>query len=115
MNRIGESVNKVANVGQPLQSKKITDHTAQVSIGVAEQTVKPTKEQMEKAVKGINDFLRPTSAHLKFEFHEDLEEYYVTIVDEVSKEVIKEIPSKKLLDSYAAMTDFLGMLMDQKV
>ena len=63
----------------------------------------------------MNDFLKPSNTHLKFEFHDELEEYYVTMVDDVTQEVIREIPSKKLLDMYAAMTEYLGILVDKKI
>ncbi|HEY9577047.1 MAG TPA: flagellar protein FlaG [Pseudobacillus sp.] len=76
---------------------------------------KPEKVNMEKIVQGMNDFLKPSNTHLKFEFHDELEEYYVTMVDDVTQEVIREIPSKKLLDMYAAMTEYLGILVDKKI
>ncbi|WP_082174464.1 flagellar protein FlaG [Bacillus sp. FJAT-27231] len=76
---------------------------------------KPEKAKMEKIVQGMNDFLKPSNTHLKFEFHDELEEYYVTMIDDETQEVIREIPSKKLLDMYAAMTDYLGILVDKKI
>lgn len=79
------------------------------------QVKQPSKEEMEKVVNGINAFLRPANTHLKFEFHDELKEYYVSIVDDVTQEVVKEIPPRKLLDMYAAMTDFLGILVDKKI
>ncbi|MBM7580158.1 flagellar protein FlaG [Jeotgalibacillus terrae] len=119
MNRIGEigSSSNFQQVGQTssaTQSEAIVKHTKEIANELSRQSEKPKAEQLEKAVQGMNDLLKPYDSHLKFEYHEDLGEYYVTIVDDVSKEVIKEIPSKKLLDSYAAMADFLGILMDQK-
>ncbi|WP_394186912.1 flagellar protein FlaG [Metabacillus halosaccharovorans] len=77
--------------------------------------VKPSKEEMDKLVKGINDFVKTTSTHIQFELHEKLNEYYVTIVDDHTKEVVREIPSKKVLDVYAAMTEFIGLLVDKKI
>jgi flagellar protein FlaG len=74
-----------------------------------------TEENLKEIVKGMNDFLTPTKTGLKFEFHEQLNEYYVTLVDENTKEVVKEIPSKKLLDFYAAMTESIGWLIDKKI
>ena len=73
------------------------------------------EENLKEIVKGMNDFLTPTKTGLKFEFHEQLNEYYVTLVDENTKEVVKEIPSKKLLDFYAAMTESIGWLIDKKI
>ncbi|MBS4208347.1 flagellar protein FlaG [Bacillus sp. FJAT-50079] len=76
----------------------------------------PSKQQVEKIVDGLNDFLKATThTNLKFEFHDKLNEYYVTIVDEVTKEIVKEIPPKKMLDMFAAMTEFLGLMVDKKI
>ncbi|WP_421381440.1 flagellar protein FlaG [Bacillus salacetis] len=74
-----------------------------------------TKEEVQQVVKGMNEFLSATNTHIKFEFHEELKEYYVTIVDNTSNEVVKEIPAKKVLDMYAAMTEFVGLLVDKKI
>ncbi|WP_042350833.1 flagellar protein FlaG [Bacillus massiliigorillae] len=73
------------------------------------------KENLSKVVDSMNQFLQPSNTHLKFEFHDELQEYYVAIVDNKTDEVIKEIPPKKLLDMYAAMTEFLGVLVDKKI
>jgi flagellar protein FlaG len=59
--------------------------------------------------------LHASNTHLKFEFHDKLQEYYVTIVDEQTKEVVREIPAKKILDMYAAMTEFVGLMVDKKI
>ena len=75
-----------------------------------------SKEQVEKAVDSMNQFLTASNTHLKFEFHEELKEYYVTVVDSINEEVIKEIPSKKMLDMYASMmSKVLGIIVDQKI
>ena len=74
-----------------------------------------TKEKTEKVIESMNDFLKESNTHLKFQFHDKLQEYYVAIVDDTTNEVIKEIPPKKLLDMYAAMTDYLGLLVDKKI
>lgn len=76
---------------------------------------KEPKGEIEKVIDGMNDFVSVSNSHLKFELHDKLQEYYVTIVDDRTKEVIKEIPSKRLLDIYAEMKDFLGLLVDKKI
>lgn len=73
------------------------------------------KEDLENTVNSMNDFLQASNTHLRFEYHEKLNEYYVTIVDNKTEEVVKEIPSKKLLDIYSAMTEFLGIIVDKKI
>lgn len=73
------------------------------------------KEKMETVVEGLNKFLKQSNTALKFQYHEKLQEYYVTLVDEKTKEVVREIPPKKMLDFYAAMNEFLGLIVDKKI
>ncbi|MBM7570236.1 flagellar protein FlaG [Aquibacillus albus] len=72
-------------------------------------------EEAKTLVESLNKFLEPTYTDLKFEFHEKLEKYYVTVVDPESEEVIKEIPPRKLLDVYASMAELMGFIVDEKV
>ncbi|MRG84775.1 flagellar protein FlaG [Salinibacillus xinjiangensis] len=74
-----------------------------------------SSEQVKDMTKRLNEFIEPTETSLKFEFHEKLEEYYITIVNPSTKEVIKEIPPKKMLDLYAAMAEFMGFIVDKKI
>lgn len=72
-------------------------------------------EQAREMVEGMNDFLSSADSALKFVFHDELNQYYVTIVDSATDEVIREIPSKKLMDIHAAMREFVGLLVDRKI
>lgn len=72
-------------------------------------------EKAKKMTESINHFMETTNTNLRFQYHEDLKEYYVTIVDSKTNELVKEIPSKKLMDIYAAMRDFLGLMVDHKI
>jgi len=47
--------------------------------------------------------------------HEKLGEYYVQIIDEETKEVIREVPPKKMLDLYAAMAERIGLIINEKI
>lgn len=80
-----------------------------------EKVGKVKEEQVTEVIVSMNKFLQASHTSLKFELHEELNEYYVTLVDDVTQEVVKEIPSKKLLDVYAAMTEFLGLMVDKKI
>ncbi|HLR72418.1 MAG TPA: flagellar protein FlaG [Pseudogracilibacillus sp.] len=73
------------------------------------------KHEVKYTVEKLNDFIDPVRTNLKFVLHEDLHEYYVTVVDPLTNEVIKEIPPKKMLDMYAAMTEYMGLLVDEKI
>jgi len=77
--------------------------------------VKENKDDVKSTVEKLNDFIDPVRTNLKFVFHEDLHEYYVTVVNPLTDEVIREIPPKKMLDMYAAMTEYMGLLVDEKI
>ncbi|MEK5444499.1 flagellar protein FlaG [Fredinandcohnia sp. FSL W7-1320] len=74
-----------------------------------------SKDNVQQVIDSLNKFLEPNNTSLKFELHEQLNEYYVTIVNNDTHEVVREIPSKKILDIYAAMTEFLGFVVDKKI
>lgn len=63
---------------------------------------------------GNEQALEPSQVHLKFELHDKLNEYYVKVIEDSTNEVIREIPPKRWLDFYAAMTEFLGLFVDEK-
>ncbi|MCP3028108.1 flagellar protein FlaG [Halobacillus sp. A5] len=73
-----------------------------------------SKEESKELVEGLNEMLEYQETSLRFKFHDKLEEYYVTIVDSSTDEVVKEIPPKKMLDYHAAMAEFLGLIVDHK-
>ncbi len=73
-----------------------------------------TREQLEKTVRGLNNFLEPSHTSLKFVLHEELERYYVKLIDVETEEVIREIPPEKILDMYASILKFVGLLVDEK-
>lgn len=73
------------------------------------------KETLANMVQDMNESFKIAHTSLKFELHEKLNDYYVQIIDDATKEVIREIPSKKMLDMYAAMQEFMGFAIDEKI
>jgi len=82
---------------------------------VAIATKEIDRDEAQKIVESMNEFLGPTRTELKFQFHDKLDEYYVSVINPETDEVIKEIPPKKLLDIYASMAEFMGLIVDEKV
>ena len=74
-----------------------------------------SKEKLQEAVGAVNDFFENNHSELKFLFHEGLEQYYVQLVNAETEEVVREIPSKKLLDVYYEMQKLVGIIVDQKI
>lgn len=87
----------------------------QPSIMVNEMTDEqgnPTTQAIQTAVNKLNEFMEYSQKNSKFIFHEDLERYYVEVVDAQSQEVIKEVPPKELLDAYYEMQKLAGKIFD---
>lgn len=74
-----------------------------------------SEKELGKAVDDLNKWVQQTqSTHLQFRLHEKLKEYYVEIVDDSTKEVIRQVPSKKIMDVAAKMQEMIGLLVDEK-
>jgi len=72
-------------------------------------------KDLEKAVEELNRWIKQTdTTHLQFRLHDKLNEYYVEVVNDVTNEVIRQIPSKKILDLSAKMQEMIGLLIDEK-
>lgn len=112
-----ENNNKVQKVNFPVkedmkelkkEEKIITQETEKKSNAYA-------MEDLAKTVKGLNEFLKPSNTSLHFRLHEGLDKYYVQLIDRETEEVIKEIPSEKMLDIYANMLNSIGILVDHEI
>lgn len=106
---------------QPLQSEKINrqmtaakDKVAEAKTALHDEEIINT-DKVKTVVEKLNEFTEALRTDLKFEYHEKLDEYYVTVVNPLTDEVIKEIPPKNMLDMYAAMAEFMGILVDEKI
>ncbi|WP_338471795.1 flagellar protein FlaG [Niallia sp. XMNu-256] len=106
---------KVTEVEKVTRSKKVEEVLTKPDQPTPQEAAKFDKEKIQEVVKGINDFLSPINTSIKFVLHEKLNDYYIKVIDEKTNEVIKEIPSKKLLDMYANMMDYVGLLVDKKI
>jgi flagellar protein FlaG len=70
--------------------------------------------EVKSAVSKINKFLEGESTHLQFEKHDVLNQMIVKVIDNDTNEVIKEIPSRKILDMVAKMCELAGVLVDKR-
>lgn len=74
-----------------------------------------SKAEISKEIEHLNKWLEPKRSHLQFVLHDKLNEYYVQLISDETNEVIREIPSKKLMDIMANFYEKLGFIMDKKV
>ena len=89
-------------------------------VGVEELVAsRASKEEVHKAVEVANHIMNFSNFHLEFQLHEDSGRYQVRVIDNESKEIIKEIPPDYMLDLTARLKEMinqaLGILVDELV
>lgn len=86
------------------------------SAGITKDTAKDyTPNEIGKAVNDLNKLMESNHTHLRFQLHDKLKEYYVEVINDSTNEVIKQIPSKKLMDVAAKIQEMVGILVDEKM
>lgn len=108
-NRIHQDIHKVQT-----NAERRNEATHSKQTAVSHDTVKQ-KQDVKTAVDKLNEFNDPVYTNVKFVMHDELEKYYVKVVDPKTDEVIREIPPEKMLDIYAQIADYMGLLVDEKV
>jgi Uncharacterized flagellar protein FlaG len=69
-----------------------------------------SKKDLDEALKKINNFLKDEHTHAEYSIHEDFHTVMIKIIDDNSKQVVLELPSKKVLDMVASMMKQVGLL-----
>lgn len=72
----------------------------------------PSMEQLKKAVDKMNKNL--TNSSVQFGIHEATNRITIKVVDNDTKEVIRELPPEKTLDMIAKVWELAGILVDEK-
>lgn len=74
-----------------------------------------TKKDIDKAVEKLNKLLEDEGSHAEYTVHDKFRhDVMVKIVDNKTKEVILEVPPKKVLDLIARMVEAAESLFDKK-
>jgi flagellar protein FlaG len=88
------------------QVQKVETQSPDLSNGNKEYNEK----DLDDALKKINNFLKDEHTHAEYSYHKELKTMMVKVIDENTKEVILEIPPKKILDMVASMMKQVGLL-----
>lgn len=106
-------VNTISQVGNIVAYKSDNIREATNDEHVNDKTKEVKQKDLDKAVKKLNKFLEDEPVHAEYSVHKELNAIMIKIVDDNTKEVIMEIPSKKILDMIASMCKQVG-LIDKK-
>ncbi|UKS26148.1 flagellar protein FlaG [Paenibacillus sp. HWE-109] len=95
--------------------KKTVESKEHKTVVDKQQEREYSKEEVVKEVEDLNKWLDSNTSHLRFVLHDKLNEYYVQIINDSSNEVVKELPSKKVMDAVAVFRENLGLIVDKKI
>jgi len=92
------------------QAQEVQKVQSQVQDENKNQNQEPKKKDIENALNKINNFLKEDKTHAEYTYNEEMKTMMVKIIDENTKEVVLEIPPKKILDMVASMMRQVGLL-----
>lgn len=72
------------------------------------------QEEIQQAIDQANKFLFPGNSRFEIRMHERTKNVMVKLVDTETDEVIKEIPTEKILDLIGRIWDVVGILVDER-
>ncbi|WP_315121928.1 flagellar protein FlaG [uncultured Clostridium sp.] len=88
------------------------------SIGQTEaigEDIKIQEDDLKKAVDTLNKNFNDKSTYLEYEVYGKTNNIIVRIMDRNTKEIVKEIPPKKIIDMVDKLCELAGVFMDKKV
>lgn len=97
------------------QSQVVAPTTKSQDTGQLEQETSSGKQQVEEAVKNVNDFLQVVKRSLQFKLDEDTGRMVVQIRDEETGDVIRQIPREEVLKIAKELDRLKGVLFEGKV
>lgn len=114
------NANAVQNQGAYRNSGETTDVQSAKAATVTQQSLtaaketQPSKEELDKAVKAVNEFVSSINNSLQFTVDGDTGKSVVKVIDSSTKEVIKQFPSEEMLAIAKALDGIKGLLVHQK-
>ncbi len=103
--------------GQVATEIKKADFKQMESIRIEEITSKDKgykEEDIAKALDKLNKFLKEDNTSAEYSVHEVFGDIMIKIIDNDTKEVLMEVPPKKILDLVAKMCERAGVIVDKK-
>ncbi|HJV75917.1 MAG TPA: flagellar protein FlaG [Noviherbaspirillum sp.] len=112
----GQRISETGNFNADLPSVAARQAATPVqTINAVQQPASvPSMSQTNEALKQINDTLKKLSQDLEFKLDEDTERPVVKVVDQQTKEVIRQIPTQEALEIAKALDRVQGLLIRQK-
>lgn len=104
---------KAANVAVNSEIKPELAKEENIQQGQKDQEM--SRGDIDKSMGDLNKIMQLVNADLRFTLHEETQRLIVQLVDSKDQKVLKEFPPHELLDTLAAIRNYIGVLLDKKV
>lgn len=106
---------KTAQVTEAAVAAKPVMPSVETTAAIQQPGTIPSLEQLSQAVKNINKALEDQSRGLEFSIDSEIDRTIIKVVDQNTKQVIRQIPSEEVLEIAKALDVALqGLLIKQK-
>lgn len=100
--------------GNESQNRKGDNEDPVIDSPKSEKQSLPGEKQLIDAIVKANEGIEVSNTSLQFSIHEQTKQILVKIVNNDTKEVLREIPSEKILDIVASMLERTGVFLDKR-
>jgi flagellar protein FlaG len=100
--------NKLTNNSDPDKFIKQQNNSVQINLDIKEDTI-------IRAVENVNKTFQLENKRMEYDFQDETNTIVIRIIDAKTDEVIKQIPSQKLLDYAAGLMEYIGLNLDTKI
>jgi flagellar protein FlaG len=80
----------------------------------ANENKQVSEEELIKVIEKANETIKGNNAKFEYSIHDDTKRIMVKVINPINDEVIREIPSEKILDMVAKIWEMTGILVDEK-
>lgn len=75
----------------------------------------PSVALIDRIIQDVNEVMQGSMTHFEFKIHEKSGEVIVKLIDNETEEVVREIPSEKIVEIMANLRELVGLCVDKKI
>lgn len=103
-----------AMVASPRPAAVKQSEPVDIPVLPGQQAPQPSDKQFEQAVEAVQKAVEPVARNLQFSIDKETGKTIISVVDSVTKEVIRQIPGEEILAIAKAIDRMQGLLLKQK-
>jgi len=110
----GQLISEKVNISSDAQRVGNTNGLSGTTNAKTESGTAPDLSQVTKAVADINKTIQSLSQDLQFSVDKDSDKVVVKIIDQQTKQVLRQIPSEEALEISKSLDKLQGLLIKQQ-